>query len=382
MMNNKYIAAGAMGATLLGFGQGALATNGDQLFGVTAIQRSMAGAVVAAPQDAGTIMTNPAGLAELGMKEVRFDLGFGELNPTRKVNGNDSESNYYLIPAGAVGFNVNDRLYLGMGMGGLSGMGVDFHDTNVAPGNQPVVTTKQFYKIAPGFGYKVSDKLSVGAALNIDYQSLAMSTAAFTLPQNQVYGYGMTAGLIYHVHDKVQLGASWTSKQKMGEFKWNTVAGEYRMTMDGPQQFVLGAAFKPMPGLLIETDIKRIQFSEVLGSVPFQTPAGASAMNFGWDDQTVYMIGVQKELDPKTVLRFGFNYGKSPIGPEDVMSNIGSLAVTEKHFTLGLTRQISQKVSGTLSYVRAFHNEVISTAGTTKIELEQNVLNAQISYLF
>jgi long-chain fatty acid transport protein len=261
-------------------------------------------------------------------------------------------------------------------------MGVDFHDTNVAPGNQPVVTTKQFYKIAPGFGYKVSDKLSVGAALNIDYQSLAMSTAAFTLPQNQVYGYGMTAGLIYHVHDKVQLGASWTSKQKMGEFKWNTVAGEYRMTMDGPQQFVLGAAFKPMPGLLIETDIKRIQFSEVLGSVPFQTPAGASAMNFGWDDQTVYMIGVQKELDPKTVLRFGFNYGKSPIGPEDVMSNIGSLAVTEKHFTLGLTRQISQKVSGTLSYVRAFHNEVISTAGTTKIELEQNVLNAQISYLF
>lgn len=95
-MNRKYIAAGAMGATLLGFGQGALATNGDQMLGVTATQWGMAGAVVAAPQDAGTIMTNPAGLAELGMKDVRFDMGFGSLNPPRKVNGADSDSDSLL----------------------------------------------------------------------------------------------------------------------------------------------------------------------------------------------------------------------------------------------------------------------------------------------
>lgn len=381
-MQKRRIAASAAGVALIGFSHGALATNGDQLFGVTAIQRSMAGAVVAAPPDSATVMTNPAGLAELGMKEVRFDLGFGVLNPKRKVNDRDSDSNYYLIPAGAVGFNVDDRLYLGMGMGGLSGMGVDFPDVSPAPGSQAVVTTKQFYKIAPGFGYKVSDKLSVGAALNIDYQSLAIHSSAYTLPQNQVYGYGLTAGLIYHVNDQVQVGASWVSKQKMGEFKWNTTAGQYRLTMDGPEQFVLGVAFKPSPGLLVEADIKRIRFSQVLGSVPFETPTGPSAMNFGWDDQTVYMIGVQKELDPKTTLRFGFNYGKSPIGPEDVKSNIGSLAITEKHFTLGVTRQISPKISGTLSYVRAFHNDVTSSDGTTKIELEQNVANIQMSYAF
>lgn len=390
MMNRKYIAAGAMGATLLGFGQGALATNGDQMLGVTATQWGMAGAVVAAPQDAGTIMTNPAGLAELGMKDVRFDMGFGSLNPPRKVNGADSDSDYYLIPSGAVAFNVNDKLYLGMGMAGLSGMGVDFPD--VVPGgtNQAMVTTKQFYKIAPGFGYKVSDKLSVGAALNIDYQSLAMyngmvGAAGLSLPQNQVYGYGMTAGLIYHVNDKVQIGASWVSKQNMGEFKWNTNNGEYRMTMDGPQQFALGVAFKPSPGLLVEADIKRIQFSKVLGSVPLihatGTP-GPTSLDFGWDDQTVYAIGVQKEIDPKTTLRAGFNYGKSPIGAEDVQSNIGSLAVTEKHLSLGATRQLSEKVSGSLSYVRAFHNDVTSTDGTTKIELEQNIVNVQISYKF
>lgn len=386
-MQKRKLALGAVGATLVGFSHHALATNGDQMLGVTATQWGMAGAVVAAPQDSGTVMTNPAGLAELGIKEVRFDMGFGSLNPPRKANGFESGSDYYLIPAGSVAFNVNDRLFLGMGMAGFSGMGVDFADTSAAAGNQPVVTTKQFYKIAPGFGFKVNDQLSVGAALNIDYQSLAMSNAAYSLPQNQGYGYGMTAGLIYKVNDRFQVGASWISKQNMNEFKWNTAAGEVAMTMDAPQQFILGAAFKPMPGLLIEADIKHIAFSDVLDAVAVRRPAGytgpiPATFNFGWSDQTVYSIGIQKALDPKTTVRAGFNYGKSPIGAEDVKSNVGSLAVTEKHLSLGVTRKLSEKVEGSVSYARAFHNDITSTDGTTKIELEQNIVNLQLSYKF
>lgn len=384
----KQLAAAAVSAAIFAMAHNAKATNGDQMIGVTATQWGMAGAVVAAPQDAGTIMSNPAGLAELGMKEVRFDMGFGLLNPPRKANGFESDSDYYLIPSGAVAFNVNDRLYLGMGMAGLSGMGVDFPDTAAAPGNQAVVTTKQFYKIAPGLGYRVNDKLSVGAALNLDYQSLALSNPAYALPQNQVYGIGATAGLIYKFNDRMQLGASWISKQNMSEFKWNTTAGAFGLTMDGPQQFALGVAFKPMPGLLIEADVKRIQFSDVLDSIAVSRPVGyvgpiPASLNFGWEDQTVFAIGVQKEINPKTTVRAGFNYGKSPIGPEDVDANIGSLAVTEKHLSVGMTRRLSDKVSASLSYMHAFHNEVTSNTGSNnKIELEQNIANIQISYLF
>jgi len=382
-MNKQMLAAAVSAATYMA-AIDAHATNGDQMIGVTATQWGMAGAVVAAPQDAGTIMSNPAGLAELGMKEVRFDMGFGLLNPPRKANGTESDSDYYLIPSGAVAFNVNDRLYLGMGMAGLSGTGVDFADIMAAaPGAQAVVTTKQFYKIAPGFGYKVNDKLSIGAALNIDYQSLAIHNTAFTLPQNQVYGFGATAGLIYKFNNRLQVGASWISKQSMDEFKWNTTAGRYAMTMDAPQQFAVGVAFKPMPGLLIEADVKHIGFSDVLGRVPFQTPGGPSAMNFGWDDQVVYAIGVQKEINSKTIVRAGFNYGKSPIGREDVNNNIGSLAVTEKHLSVGMTRKLSDKVSASLSYMHAFHNDITSNvAPRNKIDLEQNIANVQVSYLF
>jgi hypothetical protein len=258
-------------AVALGFAAPwAAATNGDHMLGLTAVQNGMAGAVVAAPQDAATVLVNPAGIAELDIKEVRFDLGLGFLNPPRKVNGYDSDSDYYMMPAGAVAFRVNDSLTLGMGLGGLSGMGVDFADTAAAAGNQAVVTTKQFFKVAPGFAYRFSDALSVGATINLNYQSLALYTPQFALPQNQVFGWGLTAGMIWKLNDRLQLGAAWSSKQRMNEFEWNTAgtptgSGKISMRMDAPQTLALGVAFRPMPGLLVEGDVKRIWFSKVLG---------------------------------------------------------------------------------------------------------------------
>lgn len=366
----------------LGLSPAVFATNGDQMLGVTATQWGRAGAVVAQPEDAGTVITNPAALANLDIEEVRVDLGFGFLNPPRKVNNVDSDSDLYLIPSGALALRVNPRLVFGMGMAGLSGMGVDFDDIAPLPGSQAVVTTKQFYKIAPGFGFKVNDKLSLGAAFNLDYQSLAIHNSMFTLPQTQVYGWGATLGLTYDVNDKVRLGAAYVTKQWMDEFEWNTTAGRYSLDMDAPATLTLGVALKPMPGLVIEADIKQIWFSDVLDREAFSTPAGPGTMNFGWDDQTVFALGVTKQINPKTALRLGYNYGESPIDSEDVMNNIGSLAVTEHHLGLGVTRQIGQKVFGSLSYVHAFSNDVTDPSGNTTIELEQNIVNLQVSYKF
>jgi hypothetical protein len=135
MQFTRQTLAAAIGAAFSGLAANAWATNGDQMIGVTATQWGMAGAVTAAPQDAATMMFNPAGAAELGIEEGRFDMGFGLLNPPRTANGVESDSNWYLMPAGAVAFNVDNRLYFAMSMGGLSGMGVDFSDVMPAAGS-------------------------------------------------------------------------------------------------------------------------------------------------------------------------------------------------------------------------------------------------------
>lgn len=386
MVHQSRLKTGAAAIGLAALAPHASATNGDHMLGLSAIQNGMAGAVVAAPQDATTVLVNPAGMAELSMQEVRFDLGLGFLNPPRRVNGMGSDSDLYMMPAGAVAFRVDERLTLGMGLGGLSGMGVDFADTAAAPGNQAVVTTKQFFKVSPGLAYRVSDRLAVGATINLNYQSLALSNPMYTLPQNQVFGWGVSAGLIFKLSEAVQLGAAWSSKQKMGDFEWNTAAGKFTMAMDGPQTLALGVAWKPSPGLLVEADVKRIWFSDVLDSVAIGRPAGYAgpippSIRFGWSDQTVLALAVQKDLGERTQVRAGFNYGKSPIKADDVNNNIGSLAVVEKHAAVGLSRRFSDRVTGSVSYVHAFRNSVTSSvAPFNTIELRQNLLNFQISY--
>ena len=229
-------------------------------------------------------------------------------------------------------------------------------------------------------------------------QSLALSGVTpggpFYLQQNQVYGWSASAGLIWKLNNQLHLGAAWSSKQDMSEFEWNTpttptsTGGKITLDMDAPQTFTLGLAWKPAPGLLIEGDIKRIWFSDVLGTLAFGRPAGytgavPAAMPFGWSNQTVYALGIQKDIGDKMQVRAGFNYGKSPIGPEDVNANMGSLAVVEKHLTLGISRKFSDKVTGSLSYVHAFKNSVSSNvAPFNTIELKQNLLNFQISYQY
>lgn len=376
----------ALAAGLAVIAPHAVATNGDHMLGLTAIQNGLAGAVVAAPQEASTVLINPAGMAELAIQDVRFDLGVGFLNPPRRVNGYESDSNLYMMPTGAAAFRVDDRLTLGMGMGGLSGMGVDFADTAAMAGNQFVVTTKQFFKVAPGFAYRLRDDLAIGATINLNYQSLALANPAFSLPQNQVFGWGVTAGAIWKVNDRMQFGASWSSKQRMDDFEWNTAQGKVSMRMDAPQTLALGLAWKPAPGLLVEADVKRIWFADVLDTITVDRPAGSpvpAAFNFGWSNQTVFAIGVQKNVGEAMQLRAGFNYGKSPIGAEDVNNNIGSLAVVEKHLSLGISRAFSRKVTGSVSYVHAFKNSVTSSvAPFNTIELKQNLLNMQLSYQF
>lgn len=363
------------------------ATNGDQLLGVTAIHWGMGGAVIAAPQDAATIFMNPAGLSELDIETVRFDLSPGFLSPPRAVNNVDSDSDLFFLPSGAIAYKVNNRMVVGLGLGAQSGMGVDVADVAAMAGSQPVVTTKGLFRIAPSVAMKVSDDLSVGASLNIGYQSLALYNASYQFPQNQQFGFGVSLGAVYHVNDKVQVGATWTSEMDVSEHEFNTTSGKFKMDMDAPQSVALGVAFKPNPGLLIEADLKWIEFSATTDSVAIVQPAGyagaiPSVANFGWDDQVVLAVGIQKELNPATTVRMGLNYGKSPIEENDVNNNLGSVAIPEKHLSLGLTRKLGKNLSGSLSYTHAFENELTSDTTTNTFKIKQNVFYAQVSYAY
>lgn len=372
----------ALGATLIP--AIVMGTNGDQMIALSAVQAGMGGATAAVAQDALSVLVNPAGIADLGMKDVRVDFGFGLLNPTREINGQESNTNWYMMPTGAVAFNVNDRLFLGVGMGGVSGMGVNVDD--MAPGvagDQPMVTTKQLMRFSPAAAFKVIDGLNVGASFNIGLQSLSLYNAQFSLPQNQQFGFGATLGVTYAPIPLLQAGLAWTSKTYVSDMQFATTAGKVRFDMDVPSSLAFGVAVKPMAGLLIEADVKHYFFSDVMDRIEVDGPGAPypSQLSFGWDDQTVFAIGARKDLGAFS-LRVGFNYGASPIEEDDVDANLGSMAIVESHLSVGITRRFSEKVHGNFAYTHAFENELSSSATPNTVAMSQNQYNFNVTYVY
>ena len=360
------------------------ANNGDQMIGVNAMQWGRAGAVVAKPLETGTVFVNPAGLVTIPLNEFRVDVGLGLIKPDGKVNGVKSESDQFLAPAITMAQRSSKKLVLGIGVGGLAGLGVEFQDAFPAlPGDQYFKTEKKFMKIAPGLAYRINDQWSVGAALNIDRQEVTLNNPMFTLPMESGYGYGVAAGVIYKHSERFQFGVAYTSRQHMEPLEWNTAAGRYSATFDVPAFMGAGIAWNPSNSLLLEFDIKRIWFSETFDHLSLETPAGNMKLQFGWEDQMVYALGVEKQMSNKLVLRAGFNYGRSPIGSEDVDNNIGSLAIAEKHLSIGLTHDISDKLAMSASFVRTRNNELISSSGSgTRLEMQQDFLHLQVGYQY
>ncbi len=395
----------SLSAMSLLFAGQSMATNADQMLGITAKQWARGGAVVASPVDSASVMYNPAAAGALGIETIAFDIGPALLHAERSIANpkmaTDSDSeNYFALGAGLVS-KINDKAYFSVAAGGVSGLGTDFAQTIAPTAGTAVVTAKGLLKFQPTFTYKPMDNLSLGASVQIGYQTLAMSSAKFALPQTGEFGFGASIGAIYEVSEQLQLGASFISEMDVSEYEFHgthdkdgllpnfsSVPGTYNFDMDSPATAAFGVAFSPMPKLTIEADVKWVGFSNVMDTINLTDSSGnvVEKMAFGWEDQIVYALGVDFALNECITLRAGYNYGETGIDPEDVQYNLGAIAVIEHHLSLGVSKQWTPNLASTLSYTRGFENSVTGNVATPggmvshTIESSQDIVYFQLSY--
>lgn len=406
MKKKIILSLGAMSLLLAGQ---AMATNADQMLGVSAMQWARGGAIVASPVDAPSVLYNPAAAGALDIDTIAFDLGAGLLHAERSISNpmisTDSDSeNYFALGAGLVS-KLSDKAFFSVGAGGVSGLGTDFSQSLINNPATAVVTTKGLLKFQPTFTYKPMEQLSLGASVQIGYQTLCMSNATFSLPQTGEFGFGGSIGAIYEISPMWQLGASYVSEMDISEYdfhgthdrdgflpNFSPVPGTYNLDMDAPATAAFGVAVTPMPRLLIEADVKWIGFSDVMDSIDLTDSTGrvVETLAFGWEDQIVYSLGLDFAATENVTLRAGYNYGETGIDPEDVKSNLGSVAVIEHHLSLGISRKWTSipGMTSTLSYTRGFENSVTGNVPTPggmvphTLEASQDIAYFQLSYNF
>lgn len=385
----------ALAVALAGLSVGAHATNGYFSHGYGMSAKGMGGAGIAYAQDSLAAATNPAGMVHVGN---RFDIGLDIFAPdrgftfaggSRDGNGSGAMESWFPIPE--LGYNrmINNNMSLGVSVFGNGGMNTTYGDRNhplAPPGVVSGIDLMQMF-IAPTIAYKVNSQASIGATLNLIAQSFeSKGLIGFGQPDNgkdYSYGASLRVGGLYQVNNAVTLGATYQTKANMTKFDDYRVMFPNQGEFDIPANFGVGIAVKANDKVDIAFDVVRIQYEgvDVTGNKATLPLFGLNQHGFGWEDQTVFKLGVAYKYSNDLTLRAGFNHGKQPIAmgalPGDITSDLNTFApgVVENHLTLGFTKNLDASSSITGAYMHAFEKEVTGTGfflGPTTLEMSQN----------
>jgi len=248
----------------------------------------------------------------------------------------------------------------------------NFNSTPKGPKGTTGVNLEQLF-ISPTVSMKLNDKHSVGLSVNLvaqrfEAKGLSALAAGSVDPvhftdkgKSSSFGVGATIGWMGQLNDKFTVGASYRLKTKMSKFKKYAGLFPNKGEMNVPAALTIGASMQVTPKMTLAVDVQQIYYSKVDATGNAFAPTGFGGSNgpgFGWDDQTVYKLGIKAQTTPKLALMAGYNHGASPVGSEDTFFNALTPAVVEDHLSLGFEFKLSKSSAVIGSYNHTFKNTV------------------------
>jgi len=324
-------AALALGAT------SAFATNGDNMIGLSAESRALGGTGIAHYMGSANALTNPALLAKIKGKDefifagtifdadVKASTTDGYPATSGTGIGRTSDEAASVIPAISLSHRINDKLVLGLGMYGTAGMGTDWRAGDTAHtgyiGLYNMRSSLMLMQFAPSLAYG-TDTYGIGLTAIVQYGALSVDYDTHDGAGNRNHigsgvsndiGYGFQIGGFYVPVKNLTIGAVYKSaidmeyKNQISDaalaFGYGSNPGAMAAKgdhLEQPAEYGVGVSYD-MNALTLTADVKEIKWSDAKGY-----------KDFGWDDQTVYALGVKYSADSYWA-GIGYNYGKNPV---------------------------------------------------------------------
>lgn len=419
------------------------ATNGYFLPGFGIRSQGMGGVGIAYGRDSLSTAANPANAVNTGM---RGDMGFAVFNPERHAaiwddpttptmsffggtgffDGDvESDSKYFVMPEMGFSMPLNDKVHVALAVVGNGGMNTTYRENLFSFfGTPPVDSTvgvDMMQLLVPiSVAYKVNENHAIGASLVLAetrfrayglqaFQAFPILTDPAKLTNNGFdysYGAGIKLGWLGEfMDDKLTVGLTYASRTWMSKFdKYSSLFAE-QGDFDIPENYGIGIAFKPKNNLVIAADVLRINYNDVasvgnrgpgysvvVGGPHIPALADDSTdlgndrgMGFGWDNQTVYKLGIQYGVNNRLQVRAGFNYGKSPIPDDQVTFNMLAPATVEKHYSVGFTYRANDnlEVTGSYMYVASHSQSACNQniVDCVQIDMHQNIWGLTLGWV-
>lgn len=167
-----------------------------------------------------TMTLHPGTAIQAGFVAVGLDLAFeGEDAKGAPITEN-GQYNTQAIPHGYISHQLTDSVWLGLAMTVPFGMGTEYKD-NWAWGNRGISAEVLTFDFNPNVAWKISDKLSLGAGMSIQYASadLKLSPTAPEMPgaltsevDADSIAWGFNVGLMWSPLENLRFGLSYRSR--------------------------------------------------------------------------------------------------------------------------------------------------------------------------
>jgi len=345
----------------------AFATNGSTMIATGAKATGMAGTGIGKSHGAESALVNPALITSVDGTEVSFGGTFFMPSVSYDNGGGagtqDSAADLSVVPMVATTTKVTENLYIGAGMWGTAGMGVDYRESDA---NMNMVTNLQLMQFGVPIAYKVSGfsaaitPLLQYGALDINYGTYAPdgsrvgSASTKGIAQDLEFGYniglayeisGFTVGAVYK--SEIEMEYKGQISQAMSDFTGSaTNPSMFSDKLSTPAEIGIGVSYV-FGENAVALDYKQIQWS-----------AAAGYEDFAWDDQDVISIGYEYATK-SWAARIGYNYASSPISEQigtnggliNTFNLLGFPAIVETHYALGGTYNVNEKTSFDVAYV-------------------------------
>ena len=164
-----------------------------------------------------TMTLHPGTQIQAGFVAVGLDLAFEREKDGMAVSEN-GQYNTQAIPHGYISHQLNDSMWIGLAMTVPFGMGTEYDD-NWAYANRGISAEVLTFDFNPNVAWKVSEKLSIGAGMSIQYAAadLKMKQGLVGLSVDgevdaDSIAWGFNLGLMWTPLENLRFGLSYRSR--------------------------------------------------------------------------------------------------------------------------------------------------------------------------
>lgn len=361
----------------------------------------------ASAQDASTIFFNPAGMTLLPDRQLvlvghlikpgmEFSGTVAAPFPVGGGQGGDA-GNWAFVPNAYYAFRLTPKVNLGVGLNSPFGLKTEYDPTWIGR-YQAIKSEVKTINLNPSIAYKVSDSLSLGAGLNVQWIEAVLTNRIPLYGQPLVtikgddYGWGYNLGALWQASPATRVGLSYRSEVRYTLDGTSSTSNPTVAPLNGPvtaditlpasASLSLFHTLSPRWDLLADltwTGWSSFDKLPIQGTINKTTPEN-------WEDILRYSLGATWHMSDKLSLRGGLAYDEAPVSDRYRTPRIPDGART--WVALGGQYRLSRQGALDFGYAHLFVNSPglqSSDNGTTlngRYDSQVDILSVQYTHNF